>query len=170
MQNSIKVYEENWNELSWEMSAAADAFFAMAAFCSWSQELIARLRRKEEVPMSPFANVIAVMSNATCAYFFIAACRIREEKRSTLNLAQLFLTAKELGLLKPEEEEAMNRLLSKTEKTFRKIKKARGMGVAHLQQRSNPLIILQTEWISKNELLSYLQDCSEAFSVLGRAR
>lgn len=160
-------YEKNWNAFSWEMSAATDSFFAVSGCGSWQKELISKSDKRASVNPSRFFAIIAVIVNAVSAYFFIAACRIREEKRSTLNLPRLISQARVLRLLDPAQEKKMQELLDKSCGTFRRLKKVRGMTVAHLEQPQNPFRLLEKEGVSRVDIISYLQDCSQVFSILG---
>jgi hypothetical protein len=165
---SPKTYEASWNELSWEVSAAADAFFAMTAVLDYHVKLVEKIGRSEQVRASPFMASVAVISDSLVTYFFIAACRIREQKRSTLNLVQLLITAKDLGILSVDDQSHADELIARTEHMYGKLKKARGMAVAHLQTPQNPLQILRTESVTRADVLSYLADCDNLLWLLGK--
>ena len=100
--------------------------------------------------------------------FFISACRIREEKRTKYSIPLLFKNAKRMDIMKPEDIKEFENLLIATEGIYRKIKKIRGMAVAHLQQPQNAILALQNKGVTKEDVICYFENCSNMFGMLGK--
>ena len=168
MPSSANTYEALWNELSWEVSEAVDGFFTMTAILDWQNRMIEELQQGQPVLNSPYIGSVFVIFNSIVTHFFITACRIREEKRSTLNLLRLLSIAKDKDLLSRTDIAHAKELVAQTERTFKKLKKARGMAVAHLLQPQNPFQILRSDGVTRSDVLSFLTDCDALFWLLGK--
>jgi hypothetical protein len=160
-------YIEFHNYLSWDIANACDAFSAMKVSLDWSSELVARFERGHTTSFSPCASSLMVISNSLVTYFFIAACKIREESRSKLNLSKLYADALKLNLLTKEQNAIAIELLASTEQTYKKLKIVRGMAVAHIGTTETPFAILKKNNLAQQDIRAYLEQCEELFQLLG---
>jgi len=166
MPSNLIEYEEKWNKISWEFSPAIDSFYSLLAISEWQQNFITQAADGETVSMDTTPAIFAI-SNALHTEFFISACRIREESRTSYNIYMLFKDAKRLQIINCSLIEEIDVLLTKTSTVFKKIKKIRGMAVAHLLNPQNAIVALKKEGIEREDIICYLEDCSEIYKVLG---
>ncbi|GBE27238.1 hypothetical protein BMS3Bbin03_01162 [bacterium BMS3Bbin03] len=167
MTNLIEQYKDKWNEVSWEISSAKCAFYALLAFAEWQEKFIKASKTNKPVKMT-FIYSIMIVSNALCTEFFISACRIREESRTKYSLPLLFKDVKRLDIMKSEDIKKIENLLIATKEIYGKFKKIRGRAVAHLQQPQNAILALRNKGITIEDVICYLENCSNMFGVLGK--
>jgi len=164
---TIKDYETVWNALGWEISQAIDSYHGIAAWGDRQEHMISHIRGQQSNIGVRFPGAWHLFSNALYTHFFILLCKIREENNSKSNLKQLFDLAVSLNLLRAEELSTARRLMDSTGSTFKKLKIARGMAVAHLHGTSQTAFsILKSQGIHRADLKAYIEECAELFSIL----
>ena len=161
-------YETKWEAFSWELSEAAQSFFALLACSEWQEALMSRVKNGPPLQSSPHSHAISIFSNSIIAHFFISICRIREPTKTKLSLPILFADAQTTRSVDPALKSSIQALLDRTKGPFIQIKKVRGMTVAHLERPGNPFAVLKKEKITNAMVRSYLEDCAELYSLLGK--
>lgn len=166
----FQKYIDKHNALSWHIAEALHAYFASIQLFQWNGrhfEIIKKFNISQ--PIISFVSQ-GIVSKSLMSYFFIAASRIREEKRSSLNLFSLFLSAKELGFLESKQIKLIEEKFQNTAEVYSEIKRARGMGAAHLQYIDHniidPMIVLKKYQIEDPKFEEFLRNCEEIFFEL----
>lgn len=168
MNIDIQQYEKSWNSLSWEVDDAENAFFSMLGWNEWATQLIEHIQNGSPSFHTSFSHCGSIIQKALITHFFISICKIRETSNSKLSLDKLLTQATELGLLEDQLLIEAKTLHQSTKKTFEILRTVRGQAIAHLHHhQNNPFQMLRIEGISRNDVLTYLNQCRKLYRLLG---
>lgn len=161
-------YVAKWNSFSWEISEAVSSYYALLGVTEWQDAFLAQVKAGLPVRSSPHVEAVVTISNAVLTHFFIAVCRVRETSNTQLSLPVLVREVASVMSLDSAKTAEMQTLIDKTKTPFEKIKKVRGMTVAHLHDSGSPFAVMKNEGVTREMVGSYLEDCVALYVLLGK--
>lgn len=169
MSFTLSSYRKKWSDLYGIFQDTDHILKATKVWDERNREYIAFLTKKPDgegvLARCPFA--MSVISNSFTTQFYITLCKIREPSNSANSLPVLYGIAKAHSLLSEKNSDEASNLLRSTKITYEKIKKARGMAVAHSHSTTSPYAIITSLGIRRGQINDYFKNCVTLYNILG---
>lgn len=159
-----QAFEAKWNALSWEVQEAISSLSGILGWMEWDKEREIIIESVNPVYYTHLQKAGITISHALVTWFFISICRIRESNsKFSLHVLNNLCS----NHLPPSQFARVKMLMESTNQTLEKIKCARDKRIAHLDIDTNPFVILKQQGVSRDDVLTYLNQCEELFYIFG---